>query len=133
MRAVIRPAEPLMYIIPSDKPLVVKCRVSPQEIDQVHIGQKASLRFSAISYRKTPLMTGTVTRISADAFNDRVSRRSYYRVEIAPDAGELEKLGKVDLLPGMPVTVFLKTSDRTPFEYLLSPLSDYFVKAFRDG
>jgi len=131
--AVIRPAELIMYIIPADKPLVVKCRVSPQDIEQVYMGQKASLRFSAISSRKAPPVTGRVTRISADALYDKVSRRSYYLVEIAPDVGEAKKRGQVDRLPGMPVTAFIKTVDRTPFDYLLSPLSDYFEKAFREG
>jgi len=133
MRAVIRPAEPLMYIIPRDKPLVVKCRVSPLEIDQVHMGQRVRLRFSAMSSRRTPALSGRVTRISADAYDDQVTRRSYYLVEIVPERGELKKLGKIDLLPGMPVTAFLKTVDRTPLDYLLSPLSDYFEKAFREG
>ncbi|MEM9793362.1 MAG: HlyD family type I secretion periplasmic adaptor subunit, partial [Pseudomonadota bacterium] len=46
--------------------------------------------------------------------------------------GEIEKLGDLVLLPGMPVEAFIRTGDRTPLNYLVKPLSDYFTKAFRE-
>ncbi|MFT5001487.1 MAG: HlyD family secretion protein, partial [Planctomycetota bacterium] len=35
--------------------------------------------------------------------------------------------------PGMPVESFIRTQDRTPLNYLLKPLADYFNKSFREG
>jgi len=47
--------------------------------------------------------------------------------------GELDRLPPdATLIPGMQVQAFIRTTDRTPLAYLLSPLTDYFTKAFRE-
>lgn len=133
-RAVIRPADPVLYLIPQDRPLVVAAQVAPINIDQIYVGQAVVVRFSAFDIRTTPELFGTVVQISADAFVDESSQRTYYRAEIRLPEGEIEKLptGLV-LIPGMPVETFIRTKDRTPLAYLVKPLSDYFIKAFREG
>jgi HlyD family secretion protein len=133
-RAVIRAADPLMYIVPQDRPLVIAAEVSPINIDQVFPGQEVILRFSAFDSRTTPELTGRVMLVSADAFTDERSRASFYRAEIRLDEGEAEKLpGSLALIPGMPVEAFIRTEDRTPLAYLVKPLADYFSKAFRES
>ena len=132
-RSVIRPADPLLFIIPQDRPLIITTRIQPTNIDQVFPGQEVSLRFSALSDKDTPQLLGTVVQVSADAFIDEQRGTSYYTAQIVLQDGEIARLpeGTV-LLPGMPVDAFLRTDDRTPLAYLLKPLSDYFVKAFRE-
>ncbi len=132
LRSVVRPADPVMYIVPQDDRLVINSRVETIHIDQVHIGQEAILRFSAFDQRQTPELTGVVQRVSADVLTDEVTGQSYYEAQIQPIDGELAKLGDVVLVPGMPVEAFVKTGDRTPLNYLLKPLTDYFSKAFRE-
>lgn len=131
--AVIQPAEALMYVIPQDQPLIVNARVEAIHIDQVHIGQTATLRFSAFNQRLTPEVTGTVLDVSADVFRDDATGMSYYSVHLAPLAKELPKLEDQALVPGMPVEVYLRTDDRTPLSYLTKPLTDYFGRAFRES
>ena len=131
--AVVQPAEPLMYVIPQDQPLVVTARVEAIHIDQVHVGQTATLRFSAFNQRLTPEVAGHVLDMSADVFQDDLSGMTYYRVTLAPLAADLPKLEGHTLLPGMPVEAYLKTEDRTPLSYLTKPLTDYFGRAFREG
>ncbi len=131
--AVVQPAEPLMYVIPQDQPLIVNARVEAIHIDQVHVGQTATLRFSAFNQRLTPEVTGTVTFVSADVFQDEVTGVTYYRVDLIPLTEELPKLEDQDLLPGMPVEAYLRTDDRTPLSYLTKPLTDYFGRAFRES
>lgn len=133
-RSVIRPADPVLYLIPQDRPLIIMARVEPIHIDQIGVGQEVALRFSALDQRQTPELFGTVMQISADAFEDQNQRASFYRAEIQLNEGEQERLpeGTV-LIPGMPVEAFLKTSDRTPMAFLVKPLADYFTKAFREG
>ncbi|MEP2530224.1 HlyD family type I secretion periplasmic adaptor subunit [Shimia sp.] len=132
--SVIRPAEPLMFIVPQDRPLVVEAQVPTIHIDQVYPGQEASLRFSAFDQRTTPELIGEIVRVSPDAFQDEVTKLSYYRVEIHLSEGEITKLAdNVALIPGMPVDAFLRTQSRTPLAYLVKPLTDYFTKAFREG
>lgn len=132
-RSVIRPADPLLFLIPQDRPLIITTRIQPTNIDQVYPGQEVSLRFSALDSRTTPQLLGMVTQISADAFVDEQRGTSYYTAQLVLKEGEIARLpeGTV-LLPGMPVEAFLRTNDRTPLAYLLKPLSDYFVKAFRE-
>ena len=75
-RSVIRPADPVLYIIPQDRPLVINARVEPIDIDKLTIGQDVTLRFSALDQRKTPELIGTVKLISADAFQDENTGQS---------------------------------------------------------
>ena len=132
-RAVIRPADPLLYLVPQDRPLVIAAQVPPIHIDQVHVGQSVELVFSSFSSRTTPHLRGKVMVISADAFSDQVSGASYYRAEIILDDGEVAKLNGQALLPGMPVETFIQTEARTPLAYLLKPFTDYFTMAFRES
>ena len=133
LRAVVRPADPVMYIVPKDARLIARTQVDTIHIDQVHVGQEAILRFSAFDQRTTPELTGHVTAVSADAYQDERLGNRYYKVEIALDDGILERLDHVTLVPGMPVESFIRTGDRTAMSYLVKPLSDYFSRAFRDG
>lgn len=133
-RAVIRPADPLLYIVPQDRPLVIATQVSPTDIDVLTIGQEVSVRFSALDQRTTPELYGTVATVSADAFTDQVTSASYYRAEIRLNDGEIGRLPEgATLIPGMPVEAFIRTADRTPFNYLVRPLMDYIARTFRDG
>lgn len=133
-RSVIRSADPVLFLVPQDRPLVIAARVDPIHIDQLHMGQDVILRFSAFDQRQTPELFGKVVQISADAFEDETRSVSYYRAEITLNDGEAERLpeGTV-LIPGMPVEAFIRTEDRSPIAYLVKPLSDYFTKAFRES
>lgn len=132
-RAVIRAAEPLLFIVPQDRPLVIMSNVETINVDQVFPGQAVVLRFSALDQRTTPELNGSVRQLSADAFNDERTGMSYYKAEIALAPGELARLPEgVTLIPGMPVEAFIRTADRTPMEYLLKPFTDYLAKAFRE-
>lgn len=133
-RAVIRPADPLLYIVPQDRPLVIATQVAPTDIDVLTIGQEVSVRFSALDQRTTPELYGTVAIVSADAFTDSNTSASYYRAEIQLNEGEIDRLpNNTTLIPGMPVEAFIRTADRTPFNYLVRPLTDYIARTFRDG
>ena len=133
-RSVIQSAEPVMYVIPQDRPLIITSRVQPQDIDQVYLGQTVALRFSAFDQRRTPELFGSVTQVSADSFTDESTQTSYYRAQIVLSEGEVDRLPpEVSLLPGMPVEAFLSTQERSPLDYLVKPLTDYFAKAFREG
>ncbi len=132
LKSVIRAADPILYIVPSDSPLVVDAQIEPINIDSVGAGQDAVLRFSAFNSRTTPELMGTVSKISPDAFVDERTSRSYYRAEVLLKEGELSKLEGQELVPGMPVEVFIQTGERTPFDYLLKPITDYFNRAARE-
>jgi HlyD family type I secretion membrane fusion protein len=133
-RSVLRPADPVLFLVPQDRPLVIAVEVEPIHIDQIFVGQEVNLRFSAFDQRRTPELTGEVIQISADSFEDQRSSASFYRAEIALGEGQLDRLpADITLIPGMPVEAFIRTSDRSPIAYFIKPLSDYFTKAFREN
>lgn len=132
-RAVIRPADPVLYIVPQDRPLVIAAQVPPIHIDQIHVGQEVELVFSAFSSRTTPQLKGFVSQVSADAFTDQATQASYYRAEIVLADGEIARLEGQVLLPGMPVDAFIQTEARSPLAYLIKPFTDYFTRAFRES
>lgn len=132
-RSVIRAADPVLYLVPQDRPLVIAAQVPPIHIDQIHVGQAVELVFSAFSSRTTPHLKGKVAKVSADAFTDQATQASFYRAEIVLEEGEIAKLEGQTLLPGMPVDAFIQTEARTPLAYLIKPFTDYFARAFRES
>ena len=131
-RSVIEAAKPIMNIIPDSERTLVVVRVEAKDVDQVHIAQEAGLRFTTFNRRATPMIEGRVTAISADAFLDAVTHGYYYFVDVALSRGELDKLGEIELVAGMPVEAFLTTSSRSPASYVTKPVADYFTRAFRN-
>jgi len=132
-RSVVRPADPLLYIVPQDRPLVIAAEVNPIDVNRVFVDQEVVLRFPAFDMRSTPDLFGRVTRISPDAFSDPQSGRSFYRVEIELQKSEYAKLKTgQNLIPGMPADTFIRTGEHTPFTYLTKPLTRYFQRAMRD-
>lgn len=129
---VVGPGEQMMLIVPSHDLLAVEAKVAPQDIDQLVLGQTASLRFSAFNARTTPQLDGIVNRISADTITDQRTGQSYYNVRIGIPPSELARLGDVRIVPGMVVESFIKTSDRTVLSYLIKPLADQISRAFRE-
>lgn len=133
---VINPSEPLMLIVPEADKLVIDAKVSPQDIDQLSLGQPAFVRFSAFNHRTTPEVTATVTRVSADLVVEPGARGAveiaYYSVRLALTDDAKQKLAGLTLLPGMPVEVHIKTSERTALAYFAKPIADQFARAFRE-
>jgi HlyD family secretion protein len=132
LRGVVRAAEPILYIVPQDGNLIARAQVDAAKIDQVHVGQAATLHFSAFDSRTTPVVLGKVTRVSADIFTDERTGQRYYRADVALDETVLAELDGKRLVPGMPVETFIATGDRTALGYLVKPMTDYFNRAFRE-
>jgi HlyD family secretion protein len=129
---VVTAGDPVMLIVPEADALSVEAKVSPQDIDQLRLGQPAGLRFSAFNQRTTPEINGTISRISADVSTDQRSGQSFYTIRIAIPSDEIARLGNVKLVPGMPVEAFMKTYDRTVLSYFTKPLQDQVMRAFRE-
>lgn len=129
--AVVPPGGELMEVVPGGDRLIVETHVNSRDIDRVHAGQGAELRFSAFGSRTTPIVDGEVAVVSADATTDEATRQTYYiaRVEVADD--QLARLPNA-LKAGMPVEVMLEGGSRTPLEYFLKPLTDNFARAMTE-
>lgn len=128
---VVQAGEPLMLIVPDSDSLIVDAKVPPQDIDQIHIGQHAVLRFAAFNQRTTPEVDGEVIHIGADVSQEDKATEPYYSVRIRVSEGELSRLEGLQLLAGMPVEALIQTTPRTVASFLVKPLSDQIERAFR--
>jgi HlyD family secretion protein len=129
---VVTAGDTLMLIVPQTDSLSVEARVNPQDIDKLLIGQQTVLRLTAFNQRTTPELNGEVSRVSADTTTDQRTGQAYYTIRISLPPSEVARLGAARLIPGMPVEAFVQTGERTMLSYLAKPLSDQFMRAFRD-
>lgn len=118
---VVRPATPLLDIVPSVSKLIIEAHVQPVDIDRIAVGKLADIRFSAFNSATTPPIQGMVVQVSADRLTDERTGQPYYlaRVQVTED-GE-RKLADRKLLPGMPADVLINTGERTLLQYILQP------------
>lgn len=132
----------ILELLPVNDELIIEARVNPREIGHVKAGQDALVRLTAFNQRVTPMVEAKVTYVSADAIafgtptkleQDLPARPSYVvRVRLNPDDLH-SKVAVFRPTPGMPADVFIKTGERTFFEYIMRPVFDSFSRAFRES
>lgn len=128
---VVKPAETIMEIVPDDDHKVVEVQVNPQDIDQLRVGQKVRIRFSAFNSTTTPEIAGSMLTIAADRSVDPDAKRVYYPARVRIDAAELARHKEMVLVPGMPAEVFISTGSRSMISFLTKPLRDQLERSFR--
>ncbi len=86
----------IAQIVPSGVPLVIKARVTSQDIARIQIGQPVQMRISALPFPDYGTLKGTVSEIAPDAIATQNPANnlggSYYEVAIKPDKNYLTKL-----------------------------------------
>lgn len=129
---VVRGTDVLMEIVPQSGELIIDARVPPQFIDKVRTGLTAYARLTAFNVNTTPVVEGEVELVAADRTLSPDGRNEYYLSHIRMKPESLHALRHVQIQPGMPVEVIVKTGERTFLSYLLKPLSDRTAQAFKD-
>ena len=129
---VIAPGFRMMDIVPSHDPLVVDGQLPVHLIDKVHPNLKVELIFSAFNQNLTPHVPGIVTHVSADRLVDEKSGQPYYMVKakVAPEG--VRMIADLQIRPGMPVDLFVKTGERTMLNYLVKPVTDHLKLAMTE-
>ena len=128
---VIAPGEQIMLIVPDADALAIDVKFTPRDIDQVYVGQTATMRFAAFNQKTTPEIDGKISVLSADITRSSGRAQLLHRSRLA-HAEELAKLGASKLVPGMPVDVFIKTHGTTALSYLIKPLVDQAEWALKE-
>lgn len=123
---VVSPGFRMMDLVPIDDPLIVEGQLPVNLVDRVHPGLKVDMIFSAFNVNKTPHIPGVVTNVSADRTVDERTGAPYYKVRarVSAEGAKLIAAQHLDIRPGMPVEVFVKTGERTMMSYLLKPIFD---------
>lgn len=134
---VVEPGKPIMELLPLDEPLIIEARVRPQDIDSVKHGQEAMVRLTALSQRVTPMVSGDVIYLSADTVADekkslQTGPTDIYVIRVRLNNAEVVAIHGFHPTPGMPAEVFIKTSERTFFQYIMKPIDDSMSRAFRE-
>ena len=128
----ITPGQTLMSIIPKDDPLLVTAKVNPDQVDEVHPGQPATVRLSSLKLPTPPELEGTVDSVSPDEVKDERTGQAYFKVKIDIPVHEATKLHGKELFPGMPAEVLIRGEARRVIAYLSQPLTDKLTLAFRE-
>src|SRR5205085_1653912 len=123
---VVGPGAKMMDIVPTDDPLIVEGMLPVNLVDKVHAGLPVELMFSAFNANQTPHIDGEVEQVAADRTVDEKSGASFYRVRVKVTPKGQKKVAEhhLNIIPGMPVEVFVKTGERTMMNYLLKPVFD---------
>lgn len=131
---VITTGKPIMEILPAHVPLILEAQVLRTSIDQLHEGQTAAIRLSALNRRTTPVLNGKVFYVSADSIEENAGLqvKDVYIVRVQVSDEEIAKVHNFHPVPGMPADVLIQTSERTFFEYLTKPISDSMSRAFKE-
>ncbi|NUH65558.1 HlyD family type I secretion periplasmic adaptor subunit [Sulfitobacter sp. S0837] len=133
---VIRAGQVVAEIVPLREELVIETIVQPKDIDVVRPGQEASIRLTGLNQRVTPVLSGYVDYVSADALpGDSLRQGEFgdvYLVRVALHAGEELRARDFTPRPGMPAEIQIRTADRTFLNYLTQPLRDSMSRAFRE-
>jgi HlyD family secretion protein len=127
---VVRSGELLLEVVPEDERLIVYAQFSLSDIDVIHEGQRAEIRFPAFHSRTIPLMTGELESISSDRLVDEASKQPYYLGIISIDRAEIPEDYRSRLRSGMPAEVLVGAGERTVLDYLISPLKSSLAKTF---
>lgn len=130
---VVRPAEPIMEIIPEHDELIVEAAVSPADVEQVSVGQPVRIRLSTLNSTATPELSGKVTFVAADQTEDPKTGAAFFAVRAEIDPTSLAALGKVRLRQGVPAEIFIETGSRSMLSYLTKPIADQLERSFRNN
>jgi HlyD family type I secretion membrane fusion protein len=139
--AVVAPGATVLELLPVNDELIIEARINPSDISHVHTGQSALVRLTALNQRITPMIEASVVYVSADTVAEQDARnadpaavrRHSYVARVSLDPADLR--GKVEGFrptPGMPADVYIRTGERTFFNYILRPLLDSLSRAFRE-
>jgi epimerase transport system membrane fusion protein len=130
---VIKPGEPIMFIVPKKDEFFVISKIMPKDRDKVFVGQSVDLHIEAFPSATVGSISGTVTYVSDDTLIDEFTKREYYKVIIVfnkKGKEEIQNYG-INVVAGMPTVAYIHAEKVTPIEYLLQPLILMLKGAFR--
>lgn len=130
---VIESGKGILEILPSGVPLIIEAQIPRTSIDRVRAGQLATVRLISLNQRTTPVLSGKVIYVSADALqDDKQANQEVYVARIDVPSQELARVNGFKPTPGMPAEVMVQTEARTFFNYLAKPITDSMSRAFTE-
>ncbi|MGQ9366912.1 HlyD family type I secretion periplasmic adaptor subunit [Azospirillum sp. ST 5-10] len=122
--------EPILDVVPDSRDLLAEVRVAPKDIKSVALDLPVKVKLTSYDSRVVGSLDGTVEYVSADRVTDPALRQDYYLVRIRLDGSDPHSVHNLTIKPGMPVEASIILGDRTPLDYILTPLANSYNKAF---
>ena len=130
--AVVKPAETLMEIVPDIGEVTAAVQIAAVDRSSVHEGQSVRTQFTSYKAWQAPSLNGEIIDISADLKIDPITALSYYEAKIRVPKSELIGIEDLDILPGIPVDVFIYSGkSRTLMDYIFEPLGESLYRGLR--
>lgn len=129
---VVAPGAEIASIVPEARDFFLSIRIDPAQIDQIKLGGLVRARFPAFNQNLTPEVEGHIRTIGADALVDTQTGARYYPAEVNLSPEMRDKLGGVQVIPGMPVEAYVQSDARTPASWLVKPIMDQMYSAMRE-
>jgi len=121
---IVQGGAPMMDIVPKEEPLRIDANIPTQFIDKVRIDLPVDVLFPAFNQKFTPHIPAVVRTVSADTLVDQRTGQPYYRAQVIVTPDGMKKLREHKIKAGMQAEVFIKTGERTAFNYLVKPFRD---------
>ena len=130
--AVVRPADPLLVVVPGEGELIVEAMILNKDIGFVAEGDTVEVKLEAFPFTRYGVIDGVLENISTDAIQDE-QLGLVYQARVKLDTQMIQIRGReIALSPGMTATAEIKTGTRRIIEFVLSPLLRYRDEALRE-
>lgn len=129
---VLRAGDPVLDIVPQDADLIVRARISPIDVDRIHIGQSVEIRLPQFQRFQSEVIRGSVRTVSRDALIDEATRAPYFAADILVNVETVPEHLRNRLVAGMVADIIVLTAERTAFSYLVSPLLNRMALGLRE-
>lgn len=137
---VVSPGTVVLSLVPDQEKLRAEVQVRNEDIGRLKVGLPVKVKVDAYRFQRYGMLGGTVEKISPDAGNDTEANGDSERTHVLPTYKVIVSVkpagdGRIDtqtLTAGMTVSAEIDVGTRTPFEYLVDPVSGTLSEAGRE-
>ena len=144
--SVVREAEPMISLLPSNAALIANVMVPSDEVGYVRADETAAIKVDAFPYQRHGTLKGQVRSVSEQSFpagrggqgevgvpTGGAGGGAFHRIRIELTKTTLDIMPEgARLIPGMTVTAELEVGKRTIISYLLYPIIRGFDESIRE-
>jgi len=145
--SVVREAEAMVTLIPSNIPLIAEITIGSGDIGYVKAGDKVEVKVDAFSYQRHGMLEGRLRSISEESYSGggadtgssgagsgpRPSAGAFHRAQVELTKTQLDKMPEgAHLIPGMTVNAEIKVGLRRVISYFIYPITRGFNESIRE-
>jgi hemolysin D len=144
--SVLREAEPLITLIPSNAPLIAEIMISSPDVGYTRAGNPVAVKVDAFPYQRHGMVDGRLASVSEASFSSQGGgegetpgqRRpslggAFHRARVALVNTKLDRLPEgARLIPGMTVSADIKVGSRSVLSYFLNPVTRGLDESMRE-